>query len=127
MNLNNMLRERMARLLSSIPHSRSVQLAICTDSPNVMVLTKKILMGIVEGCTQSTLFAYGCTWHDPANAVKDFAGYTRLFQLLRKVTRLSSLFRNIYLARAILGTEVGLHTTRPPSLKILPTSPLEWH
>jgi hypothetical protein len=75
-NLHNILKRLVFGTLERLGAPQKVGFGICTDSPNVMTLTRKFLSGeraIDDGAEPelSICFAYGRICHALANAVKD--------------------------------------------------------
>jgi hypothetical protein len=75
-NLHKILKRLVFGALQRLGALQTAGFGICTDSPNVMILTRKFLSGeraVDDGAEPelSIVFAYGCICHALENAVKD--------------------------------------------------------
>jgi hypothetical protein len=109
--LHKILKRLVLGALDGLGALQTIGLGICTDSRNVMILTRTFLSGeraVDDGAEHelSIVFAYGCIWHALANVVKDTQKQRHLQDTFERVTTLTHFFRRNHKAIEIFKRSV---------------------
>jgi hypothetical protein len=97
--------------------SEQIAAVVCSDSPAVIVLTRKMITSTQSGGRKCVLRAYGFSCHALANFSKDLCSIAPLKDVLGKAIQATQLFRNIAIARSMFDKVREIQSPRPQSIK----------
>jgi hypothetical protein len=114
-------------VLQALGSTKRHAVGFCSDSPNVMTLTRRMMTGQVSEIESCVLFAYACSCHALANLAKDLCAAPDVKDTGGKSMQAATLFRNTAIARHMLEEwqRVSNREPRPRSIKSF--SPTRWN